>query len=72
MLEGFGLAPLQGDADDTEYLAAGANRKVETARLRQGPRAVSYTHLDVYKRQVFTLSDGENVVATGECVDGHA
>ena len=23
-------------------------------------------------RVVFTLSDGENVVATGECVDGHA
>ena len=31
MLEGFDLAPLQGDADDTE--------------------SVSYTHLDVYKRQ---------------------
>lgn len=39
MLESFDLAPLQGDADDTEYLVAGANREVETARLRQGPRA---------------------------------
>ena len=39
MLEGFDLAPLRGDADDTEYLVAGANREVETARLRQGPRA---------------------------------
>ena len=39
MLEGFDLAPLQGDTDDTEYLVAGANREVEAARLRQGPRA---------------------------------
>lgn len=33
MLEGFDLAPLQVDADDTEYLVAGANREVEAARL---------------------------------------
>ena len=28
-----------------------------TNRLKDHPRAVSYTHLDVYKRQPFTLPD---------------
>lgn len=39
VLKGLERTALQRDADDTEYLVAGANREVETARLGQGPRA---------------------------------
>lgn len=53
MLEGFGLALLQGDADDTEYLVAGANREVETARLGRA-RVLAPARLLLVKVQVAT------------------
>ena len=72
--------------DQDMWWASGILRCVPYAASRRAPGRLRFrTHregdtalitLDTVaegaSRVVFTLSDGENVVATGECVDGHA
>ena len=43
---------------DTYRLAPAALRKTEAAAVAEGPLTVSYTHLDVYKRQALQCGTG--------------